>query len=345
MITDAKQRLFCTGFSSTAGHVILTQSSKTFVVDSRYFFAAKRRLSRKGIEVISGADFSHLRGVLEREGATSLGIDFSLTTVSEYERLKTLGVELIDIHGEMEKAMAVKTEDELKSIERACKIAQKAFIDALGAVKVGMTERELAAELEYCFKKYGASDKSFDTIVGFGANSAVPHHETGEARLKYNSPVLMDFGCIYNGYCSDMTRTFWFGDKPTEEFKKAYKSVLRSHLAAYVQAEAGMTGAQIDKIARNILTEDGYGSRFTHSLGHGIGVNIHEYPWVSPKKENTVEDGMVFSIEPGVYLNGRFGIRIEDTVVMQGGRPHSYMKVTKDLCLLKGGKLKKYKKI
>ena len=342
LITDAKERFYFTGFFSTAGYVMLSQNEETFVVDDRYFYAAKKQLTPKGINVISGTGFGVLKEYAENRNVTTLGVDFGKITMADYTKLTGEGFNLIDVADEIEKRMAVKTDEELANIAKACAIAEKSFREAVAEIRAGMTERELAAILEYRFKVNGASDKSFDTIVAFGSNSAVPHHETGETRLKNDVPVLIDFGCLYNGYCSDMTRTFYFG-LPSREFSKAYDAVLSAHVKAYEEIRAGMIGSEADFIARNVIFEKGYSGYFTHSLGHGIGVNIHEFPWVSPKANNVLDNGMVFSIEPGVYLNGKFGIRIEDTVVMKNGRPQTFMTETKDLCVFAGGKLKKYR--
>ena len=342
LVTDEKQRFYFTGFASSAGYVILTAEETTFVVDDRYSYAAKRKLSPKGINVISGTGYEILKEYAEKSGADTLGVDFGKITVKEYEKLKELGFNLVNVGENIEKQMAVKTDDELANIAKACEIAEKSFREAVSEIREGITERELAAVLEYRFKANGASDKSFDTIVAFGPNSAVPHHETGDTRLKKDVNILMDFGCLYNGYCSDMTRTFFYGI-PTREFVKAYGAVLSAHTKAYDEIRAGMTGAEADAIARNVIFENGYSGHFTHSLGHGIGVNIHEYPWVSPKANNVLENGMVFSIEPGIYVNGKFGIRIEDTDFLKDGRPRTFMRETKELCVLINGKLKKYK--
>ena len=343
LITEEKQRLYFTGFASSAGYVAITEDKTTFVVDSRYLFAARKRLEKKGIEVVGGRDLGAIKEIDGEVGAETIGIDFGKTTLAEFEAYKALGVGIVDVSAEIGKKMAVKSGDEIKKLEKACAIAEKSFRQAIKEIRVGMTERELAAILEYRFRMNGASDKSFDTIVAFGPNTAVPHHETGNKRLKENMPVLMDFGCIYKGYCSDMTRTFYFGT-PTPEFIRAYSAVYRAHTEAYENIRAGMKGSEADKIARDVLEKEGYGKYFTHSLGHGIGVNIHEYPWVSPKSENVLEDGMIFSIEPGVYLDGKFGIRIEDSEVMKDGKPHSFMKHPKYLCVLKNGKTVKFKK-
>ena len=341
LVTDEKQRLYFTGFSSTDGYVILLKGKKIFVVDSRYHYAAEKLLTPKGIKVCKGTDFEVLKGYLAISGENTLGIDFSKTTVSLFNTLRALGAELVDVGEFIQKQMLVKTEDEIANIAKACAIAEKSFREAVAEIREDMTERELAAILEYRFRMNGASDKAFDTIVAFGENSAVPHHETGETKLKQNMPVLMDFGCLYNGYCSDMTRTFYFG-VPPREFVRAYDAVLNAHISAYENIRAGMTGVKADGFARSVLQDAGLGEYFTHSLGHGIGVNIHESPTLSPKGKNILRDGMIFSIEPGVYINGKFGIRIEDTELMADGHPSTFMKEPKYLCVWVDGKLRKY---
>jgi Xaa-Pro aminopeptidase len=174
--------------------------------------------------------------------------------------------------------------------------------------------------------------------VAFGAHAAVPHHETGTTKLCFGDEILIDFGCKVNGYCSDITRTFLFGDDGKhEDFKKAYAAVLKAHELAKEKITAGMTGAEADAIARDYLKEAGYGELFTHSLGHGIGLNVHEFPSVSPRNTtNKLVDGMVFSDEPGVYKAGEYGIRIEDTVSLQNGKVISFMSLTdRNLIILK----------
>lgn len=342
LITDEKQRLYLLGFNSTDGYVVYTKNKIILVIDKRYFYAAKKTLEPKGFDVVCGSDFSYLAEVFVSSGAKTLGIDFSVTTLAQKATLEKLlsGVTFVDIGAELEYQAAIKNQQELKSIQKACKIAEKSFLETLSVLKEGVTESQVAAQLEYAFKMNGASDKSFDTIIAFGANSAVPHHQTGKTRLKYGMPVLMDFGCIYNGYCSDMTRTMFFGE-PTEEFKKVYKAVYQAHMAAHDNIKGGMTGKEADATARDVLEECGYGKYFTHSLGHGIGVHIHEYPYLAPRRTNYLEDGMVFSNEPGVYLDGKFGVRIEDSCYMQGGKVYSFMKEDKRLIVINNGKISK----
>jgi Xaa-Pro aminopeptidase len=231
--------------------------------------------------------------------------------------------------------MALKDKGEIESISRACQIADNAFLKLLKEIKEGMTENDVAATLEYLMRKEGASGTSFDTIVGFGENSSVPHHETGTRKLKFGDIVLIDFGCKYNGYCSDCTRTFLFGDDGKhEEFKQAYAHVLKAHMLVKEKLTSGVSCKDADGIARNYLKEHGLDTYFTHSVGHGIGINIHEYPTISPKSDSILKNGMVFSDEPGVYLEGKFGIRIEDTITLDGDKVISLTDTDKNLLIL-----------
>ncbi|HBF86825.1 MAG TPA: peptidase M24 family protein, partial [Clostridiales bacterium] len=313
-----------------------------FSVDSRYYSAAKKKLSPKGITVTLGGGYQSFFDKAKERGYKKVGIDFTKVTVYDFEYFKTSGLDFVDISGEIREITAKKTERELSYIQKACRIAEKSWKETLNFIEEGVTETDVANELEYRFKKNGASGPSFDTIVAFGKNAAVPHHETGNTKLKRDQCVLMDFGCLYKGYCSDMTRTMFYG-KPSDEFIKAYSAVWLAHEEAARFIKDGVSGTDADAIARKVLEERGYGKYFTHSLGHGIGVNIHEYPNLSPRSEWTLENNMVFSNEPGVYIDGKFGIRIEDSACLSGGEYKSFMKDDKKLILLGDGKIRKLK--
>jgi Xaa-Pro aminopeptidase len=225
--------------------------------------------------------------------------------------------------------MITKTAWEMEQIQKACEIAEDAFLKLLPEIKEGMSETEVAALLEYNMRALGAEGTSFATIVAFGAHAAVPHHQTGETRLQFGDEILIDFGCKVNGYCSDITRTFLFGDDGKhEEFKKAYQAVLTAHNLVKEKLQSGMLGKEADALARDYLKAQGYGELFTHSLGHGIGLNVHEAPGVNIRSEKVLVDGMVFSDEPGVYVVGEYGIRIEDTVRLENGKVKSFMSKT-----------------
>ena len=333
LITDETTRLYFTGYSSGDGFLLLVDGGGYFVIDSRYYYAAKRALKNKPYKVVNGS-FNETADLIKETAKGVLFIDFAKTSMELAQKLAFLGVELKDCREEIVQARIVKRDDELKKIKRACRIAEESLKAIVPAIKEGVTENYIAALLECEFKKRGAEKPSFDTIVAFGANAAVPHHQTGDTTLKRDSVVLIDFGCKYKGYCSDITRTMFFGT-PKKEFKSAYNAVNAAFDAAFAGIRAGMSGRTADAISRDVLKKHGLEKYFTHSLGHGIGVDIHEDPYLSKKGETQLLDNMVFSIEPGVYLDGRFGIRIENTVVLSGGRVKSLVALGRNLKIIK----------
>ena len=327
------QLRYITGIEPENGCAIVDETGVTLYTDMRYMEAAEKLLAGTDVKPVLYNQGELLKRLAAYE---SVGISFDQTTHSEYLALEKTGVKLKNIDGAYEQAMSVKNEWELSNISKACQIAEDGFNALLPEIKEGMTETEVAALLEYKMRAFGAQGLSFETIVAFGAHAAVPHHETGEIKLKFGDEILIDFGCKVNGYCSDITRTFLFGDDGKhEEFKKAYAHVLAAHNLAQEQIVSGMTGKEADAVARDYLKANGYGELFTHSLGHGIGLNVHEKPSVSPKGEQILCDNMVFSDEPGVYKAGEYGIRIEDTVTLKDGKIKSFMgKTQKNLLIL-----------
>ena len=308
-----------------SGYVLSDKDGNTFYTDLRYFEAATNSL--KGTDIAVKEFVPPFENLLN--GYKEVAIPLGRTLYNDYNKLKASGLEVKDSLPYFTSAMSVKDELEIENIEMACKIADKAYASLLGQIKEGMTENDVAALLEYLMRGFGASGTSFDTIVAFGANSSVPHHETGFDKLKFGDIVLIDFGCKVNGYCSDITRTFLFGDdKKHGDFKKAYAEVYAAHELVKEKLTAGMTGREADEIARGYLRKAGLDRYFTHSLGHGIGLNIHEKPNLSPRSEGKLLNGMVFSDEPGVYLAGEFGIRIEDSVMLKDGKVVSFMNKT-----------------
>ena len=331
--TCGYQMRYIIGFDAENGAVLVDENGTTLYTDSRYIEAAEKRFAGTDVTPVLW-DKRTVKDLLEPY--KTVGISFAETSHADYLRLANIGVELVNMDEALKKAMTIKNEWELSCIRKACEIAEDGFNALLPEIKEGMTETEVAALLEYNMRKFGAQGLAFDTIVAFGPHAAVPHHETGLTKLKFGDEVLIDFGCRVNGYCSDITRTFLFGDDGKhEEFKKAYACVLKAHELVKEKLVAGMTGKEADAIARDCLQEGGYGELFTHSLGHGIGLNIHEFPSISPKGETTLENGMVFSDEPGVYQAGEYGIRIEDTVTLKDGKVVSFMgKTSRELVIL-----------
>ncbi|MBQ8396235.1 MAG: aminopeptidase P family protein, partial [Oscillospiraceae bacterium] len=210
----------------------------------------------------------------------------------------------------------VKTQDEIDKIIKAQRIAEAAFEDVLNFIRPGVTEREIGLRLDYYMLSHGAEALSFDTIALIGANTSLPHGVPGETVVENGMFVLMDYGAMYEGYHSDMTRTVCVG-KPTEKMELVYNTVLKAQLDALDAIKAGVIGKDIDKIARDVITNAGYGDKFGHSLGHGVGVEIHEAPNAAPSSEHIFKENMIVTVEPGIYLPDEFGVRIEDFVVIK----------------------------
>ncbi len=332
VVTQPDYRFYLTGFESSFGVVVADNGGARFYTDSRYLEAAKANVNA-GIEVLEYPRGVSLSSLLKEY--KSLAISLKNTFASDYLSLKDAGFDIVDSAKAFESAMEVKSAEELQKIKAACVAADNAFTQLLPQIKEGMSENEVAALLEYLMRKFGASGTSFSTICAFGANSSVPHHETGDAKLKFGDIILIDFGCKVGGYCSDCTRTFLFGDDGKHQtFKQMYEHVLKAHMLVKEQFTCGMTGSQGDAIARDYLAKHSLDKYFSHSLGHGIGINIHESPSLSPKSESVFCDGMVFSDEPGVYFEGEFGIRIEDTVTLENGKVISLTDSDKSLRIL-----------
>ena len=332
VLTEADDlRKYITGISTSFGYVITDKNGTTFYTDSRYLEAASNSLKNTDISVKKFT--SSLEELLS--SYKQIAISVGRTLYPQYERLKNMGLEIKDSLPAFTSAMSIKEDYEIEFIKTACEITDKAFDSLLSIIKEGMTENEVAAHLEFLMRKFGASGTSFDTIVAFGENSSVPHHETGMRTLRYGDIILIDFGCKFGGYCSDCTRTVLFGDDNNhDEFKKAYDRVLEAHICAKENIGAGLTGREADAIARNCLKKYGLDKYFTHSLGHGIGINIHESPMLSPNSQEKLLNGMVFSDEPGVYFEGQFGIRIEDTVTLENDKVVSLTDSNKKLIIL-----------
>lgn len=328
--TDEDIILYYTSFSCQDGYAVIFQNKTYLFVDKRYYYSAVTKAKANVILLDGNALFEFLKA----NNVKTVGIAYPFTSVDFYQTLIGNDYKVIDVTSEYNKQSAVKTQTQLEKIIKAQEIAEKSFIETLSYIKVGLTEKQISAYLEYRFKVNGADGVSFEPIIAFNENSSVPHHQTGSATLKHNSIILMDFGCKVDGYCSDMTRMVAFGDV-SSEFKNVYDAVLNAHLVAFKSVTCGMTGIEADAISRNYLKENGLDKYFTHSLGHGVGVKIHESPRLSIKSSDVLVDGNVFSIEPGVYIDGKFGVRIEDTVYLKNGKCVSTNTISKELFTVK----------
>ena len=336
MLTESADfRFYLTGFSSSFGIVYTDAQESVLFTDPRYAEGAKSALKNTFIGVEIAKDRSTVYDYVKSKKVRKLAVPFERITMPQWKDMADRHFKLVDSMPVFRRSMAVKTADETALIAKACRIAEQAYADVLASLKEGMSENETAALLEYRMRTNGAEDRSFETIVAFGKNSSVPHHASDGTKLAKGMPVLFDFGCKCSGYCSDITRTFLFGkNEESAEFCSVYGHVLEAHMLAAEKIASGMPGKEADAIARNHLKDHGLDKFFTHSLGHGIGINIHEAPTLGPSGEEMLSDGMVFSIEPGVYFEGKFGIRIEDSVTLRGGKVESFMKTDKKLTVL-----------
>ena len=333
LISDRLTRKYLAGFDLAEGVLILGEKPAYFT-DARYFYAAKDKIAPAGAEPILYTGTDVLKNYVEKNGIKTLYIDYDRTTVSECERYKTFGAEIKNCSEELMQLRMIKSEEELACVKKACEIIQEAYHNAIKLAKTGVTEKEIADKIRSEIIRLGGEGESFETIVAFGANAAVPHHETGETKLTENTAILVDTGALFNGYCSDLTRMAFFGT-PDEEFKNAYDAVLAANLTAFDKIVGGMSGKDADAIAREVLKQRGYGDYFTHSLGHGVGLEIHERPNVSPRSRDNLDENAVFTVEPGVYLNGKFGIRIEDTATIKNGKAERLFTDSKELFVIK----------
>ena len=321
---DAVARRYLTGFDSSFGIVLITENEKILYTDARYKEEAANCLKGSSFIVKESKSEDAYREISKKIRGKKTGYLRQKTSVSDFEKIKDTGANLIPCDEMLANMRKVKSAEEIELIKRACQIAESAYLSVVGFLKEGVSERDIAAELEYRMKKLGADDRSFDTIVAFGKNSAVPHHKTGADKLVNGNAVLIDFGCKVGGYCSDMTRTLYFG-KAEKAFVSAYEKVESAHLAAKEMIRESMSVKCADKTARGIIDGSVFAGRFIHSLGHGVGLEIHEGPYVSSSGTDIFEKGNVFSVEPGIYIPGQFGIRIEDTVCIYEERAESLM--------------------
>lgn len=319
LITSDVNRRYFTGMKSSAGTVLAFRNKAYLLIDFRYI--EKARETVKTAEVLEAKElYKEISALLRQEGVKNLAIEAMDVTVSRLNVMKKhfKCVDIIEtdtLSNAINRLRSVKDEEELGYIRKAQEIAESAFDDILGFIKEGVTEREIALELDQLMLEKGAEGISFDTIALAGENTSMPHGVPSDKKVKNGEFVLMDFGAVYNGYHSDMTRTICVG-KPDEEMLKIYNVVLSAQEKAISAAKAGITGKELDAVARRHICEAGYGEYFGHSLGHGVGLEIHEQPNAAPSCDKKLEKGAVVTIEPGIYIVGKFGVRIEDFVIL-----------------------------
>lgn len=327
LITDDENRRYLSGFVGTAGYLFITQACAVLATDSRYTEQAGHQAPDYRVDRITGR-LEWLPSLAVEFDIKRLGFEADNVTVELLDRFKAALAGSEDDAKDLELVAttrvplglrAFKDSDELALLQRSIDIADSAFSTVAKTIRAGDTEEEIAWRIEVAVREQGAESLSFPTIVGSGPNAALPHHRAGDREVQEGEPIVIDMGARYQGYCSDLTRTVVVG-APDDQFKKVYDTVLAAQLTAIESVEAGMTGAEADNLARAVIVEAGYGELFGHSLGHGVGLEVHEAPWVASRVEDKLEDGMAFTIEPGIYISGWGGVRIEDVVVLENGR-------------------------
>lgn len=337
LITSDINRRYFTGMKSSAGMLLIFKECAYLIIDFRYI--EKARNTVKNCTVMEQENLTEqINSLMKKHNAKSLAVesmDMTLSRMSFLEK-KFPDIEFIksdELSNNIYDMRTIKSTEEIEKIHKAQKIAEKAFDEILGFIRPGVTEREIALKLDNCMLENGAEGLSFETIALAGANTSMPHGVPGNYKVKNGDFVLMDFGAVYDGYHSDMTRTVCVG-QPSEKMGKIYDIVLKAQLEALKKVKSGITGSELDGYARDIIDESGYGDFFGHSLGHGVGMEIHEFPTASSKSETILKENMVVTVEPGIYLPGEFGVRIEDFVVVTENSHQNLTNCPKKLIIL-----------
>lgn len=319
LITDPFNMRYLSGFRGGEGILYISRKSHVLITDSRYTEAAAKETSYTVEEENRKQTRDRIiSGYIESEHIRTLGFEDLHMRCVEYGKFRKAlpeHLKFAPLGESVNELRTVKSEEEIELLAHAEKIGDEAFADLLKILHAGMTEREVAAELEYRMKKHGAQGFSFDTIAASGPNSSMPHAIPTDRPLADGDFLTLDFGCTYEGYCSDMTRTVAIGSVSDRQ-REIYETVLAAQKAALAGLHAGMTGAEGDALARSVIEQAGYGDCFGHALGHSVGLYIHEEPRLGPGSTAVLKEGMIETVEPGVYVPGFCGVRIEDMVVI-----------------------------
>ncbi|MGX6994041.1 peptidase M24 family protein [Vagococcus penaei] len=317
IITNPYNLRYLTGFTGTTGMALITLEEAYFITDFRYTEQAATQCEGYTIEKNVGPILDKVSELVDISGVANVAFEETNVTFKQFVELETLmEQDLIPISGMIEELREVKDADEIAIIKDACHIADQAFEHILTYIKPGLTEIQVANELDFFMRSKGASGVSFETIVASGLRSAMPHGVASDKIIEQGDFITIDFGCYYNGYVSDMTRTISLGEPRNSQLKDIYQIVLGAQEKVLEVAQAGMTGIELDAVARDYISEHGYGEAFGHSTGHGIGLEIHEGPNVSKVAEKAFVPGNVITNEPGIYLPGIGGVRIEDDMLV-----------------------------
>ena len=323
LISAPENRRYLSGFSGSAGYLLISKAKAILVTDSRYTEQATKQSPYFEVRQVRGG-WGWLIDELKDSGVKKVGFESQDMTVASYNNLidaikgdSALGnVSFVPAPGLAENQRIIKDQEELKMLQLAIDAADKAMDQVTPTITPGMTEKEVAWKLEPAMRDFGSDTISFDTIVAAGPNGAMAHHQPTDYVIKQSDPIVIDMGAKVGGYCSDLSRSIAVGE-PDETFNKIYDTVLGAQLTAINTVKVGMTGEETDNLSREVIAQAGYGDNFGHSLGHGVGLEIHENPRVGPRSTDILELNTVFTVEPGIYLSGWGGIRIEDIVILR----------------------------
>lgn len=325
-ISQPENRYYLSGFSGSYGYLLITDSHTRLATDFRYMEQVRNESADFEITEIKGKMSEWLPGFLDT-GISKIGVEASDMNVNTFKLMSKIirnegsDIQLIPVENVVEQLRAIKEHEEIHLIQQAAAIADTAFRDVISGITEGITEAELAWRLERHMREHESGAMPFEIIVAAGPNSALPHYQPGNRRIKKNEPIVIDMGARYEHYCSDMTRTICLGE-PDDTFRKIYNIVLEAQKNALINIKSGIDGVKADALARDIIKQEGYADKFGHGLGHGVGLSVHDtFPRLSPlAPAMPLSDGMVFSVEPGIYIPGWGGVRIEDTVVLENGK-------------------------
>jgi Xaa-Pro aminopeptidase len=336
LVSQQENVRYLSGFTGSSAWLLISSRNAILATDFRYVEQAKTESADFEIMRIKGELRDWICDLASDLGWRKLGFEANVISYDSYHKIKDrikakqANLKLIPNTGMIEQLRSVKERQELESIAKAVELVDVVFEQARGIIRPGITEKELAWEMEKLLRQGGSEGVAFDIIIASGPNSALPHAQPGQKVIRSGEALVIDMGARINGYCSDFTRTLFPG-KADEKCRKIYDIVLKAQCAAIDGIESGMAAAQADRLARTVIEEAGYGDDFGHGLGHGVGLAIHELPVVNPSSSDSLVDGMVFTIEPGIYLSGWGGVRIEDTVVLENGRVKVLTQTSKNI--------------
>lgn len=336
LLSQPENLRYLSGFTGSSGWLLISEQNAILATDFRYVEQAKGESPDFEIIQTKQELRDWLPGSVSDLGWHKLGFEANFISYDSYHKLneaiktKQVNLELVPTTGIVEQLRSIKEPEELGFITKAVELADIAFEQAKALIRPGITEKEAAWEIEKFLRQEGSEGMPFEIIVASGPNSALPHARPTEKIIRSGEPVLIDIGARINGYCSDFSRTLFLG-KADKTFREIYNIVLKAQATAMEGIESGMDASQADRLARSVVEQAGYGDAFGHGLGHGVGLAMHEFPTLGPSSSDSLADGMVFTIEPGIYLAGQGGVRIEDMVVLENGKAKVLTRAKRDL--------------